>query len=291
MYYKPSGKISLPSIIICILAVLVATPVLALIYTYAVWYIPFVYINFFITLGAGFALFMLITILTNKFKSRSKIFDITISIIAAALLIYTNWAVWVDLVLNSGETYGIENHIGITVSDSSMSRVFSLMLNPNELLQYATIINEYGTWGIKGGTVSGIFLLIIWIIEAGILFGFAPFLVLFKESEPFCETGNEWAEKKEVNHTFKYIANEEEMKRNLENKKYESVLNLEIKEDAELNHAKMYIFYAKASALFYLSLKNFTGKLDKENKVSYSEKFIVENIEIPQEIGLKLLSR
>jgi hypothetical protein len=291
MYYKPSGKISVLSILICSLAVLLGTILIGIIYTYAVWYIPLIYINFLLTIGSGFALFILISFLTHRFKSRSKLFDMAISVIASVLLVYVNWVIWVDLVLNSGETYGIDNQIGITVSGSSISGVLELFLNPKEVLNYANIINGYGTWGIKGGTVSGTFLWIIWIIEAAILFGFTPFMTLFKEAEPFCEIENEWAEKKEVNHTFKFVANGDELKRDLENNKFEPVLNLEIKEDTGLDHMKMYIYYAKASALFYLSIKNFTGKLDKENKVSYSEKFIVENIEIPQEVGLKLLTK
>ncbi len=51
--YKPSGKYSPLSPIYLVLTCATVVPALAWLYAYAIWYCPFIYINFFITLGFG----------------------------------------------------------------------------------------------------------------------------------------------------------------------------------------------------------------------------------------------
>ena len=95
------------------------------------------------------------------------------AIIASLVAYYSQWVVWVDLVLNAGEVYG-NKQIGISVSNVQFEQLLYLATHPSDLIDLIMLINEEGTWGIKSMTVSGIFLSIIWLIEFGAImfFGF-----------------------------------------------------------------------------------------------------------------------
>ncbi len=57
-YYQPSGKFSLKSIVLFFVLSVTLFPLWGGLYAYAIWYIPFIYINFIITgifaFGIGF---------------------------------------------------------------------------------------------------------------------------------------------------------------------------------------------------------------------------------------------
>ncbi|MBK7885415.1 MAG: hypothetical protein IPJ81_17725 [Chitinophagaceae bacterium] len=60
-YYKPSGRFSPISIVFLIIICSIAIPILGFLYSYAIWYIPFIYINFIITGLLGYATALLIS--------------------------------------------------------------------------------------------------------------------------------------------------------------------------------------------------------------------------------------
>ena len=79
------------------------------------------------------------------------------------MALYFHWAVWTDLVINAGESYG-NSRIGVSVSNIKIVQVFSLIIQPETLFDLINEINFYGTWGVRSNTVNGTFLLTIWII-------------------------------------------------------------------------------------------------------------------------------
>jgi hypothetical protein len=54
LYYKPSGKIPVKGIFISLITASVITVILSIIYIALQWFIPFIYLNFFIAAGLGF---------------------------------------------------------------------------------------------------------------------------------------------------------------------------------------------------------------------------------------------
>jgi len=165
IYYKPSGKFAISSLLYFFILSIIAFPILGLIYAYCIWYIPFFYINFLIAAGFGFIVGLLVnTIVIGKGKVRNTPLALLFGLLSGFIALYFHWAVWVDLVINAGESYG-NSRIGVTVSNIKILQVFELALQPNVLFEIIGEIHKTGTWGIKGSTVSGTPLTIIWIIE------------------------------------------------------------------------------------------------------------------------------
>lgn len=91
-YYKPSGKFSPISFVYLLLLCAIAMPILATIYAYLIWYIPFVYINFLITAGLGFAIGIAVWQIVIKLgKVRNYGLAILLALIAALAAYYFQW--------------------------------------------------------------------------------------------------------------------------------------------------------------------------------------------------------
>ena len=145
-YYKPSGKISPLAFVILLLVCAVIMPILGVIYAYATWYIPIVYINFLITIVFGISISFVIGHLLIKLgKIRNYRLSVLFAIIASLVAYYSQWVVWVDLVLNSGEVYGNEQ-IGLSVSNIQFEQLLYLATHPSDLIDLILLINKEGTF-------------------------------------------------------------------------------------------------------------------------------------------------
>ena len=113
-FYEPSNKFSYASFGYFLLACLTIIPILALIYSYAIWYIPIPYINFFITAGFGFGIGLVVQYLAVKLgKVRNSKVAALFGFLGALVGLYISWAVWVDLAINVGESYGTEEILSL----------------------------------------------------------------------------------------------------------------------------------------------------------------------------------
>ncbi|RZK26574.1 MAG: hypothetical protein EOO63_14520 [Hymenobacter sp.] len=70
-YYQPSNKMPLAGTLALLAGGVAAALVLALVYIYAVWYIPFIYINFILCLGFGLLLGAALAALARLGKLRN----------------------------------------------------------------------------------------------------------------------------------------------------------------------------------------------------------------------------
>ncbi|MEO1654880.1 MAG: hypothetical protein AAFU64_15135, partial [Bacteroidota bacterium] len=196
-YYKASGRFSPLAFVYFLLLSLIAFPLLGLLYAYAIWYIPIIYVNFLLTLGFGFGVGILMSLFVVRMgKVRNTLLGLLFGLLGGLFALYFHWAVWLDLVVNAGESYGTDS-IGITVSNVQFAQVFILAFNPGVLFDLMAQVNEVGTWGIRGGNVSGIILSIIWSIEALVIVGIATYLPYVSAQNPFSETSNAWMDSEE----------------------------------------------------------------------------------------------
>lgn len=283
MYFKPSGKIDLVATPIATLVAVASTFVLAFVYTYAIWYIPLIYLNFLITIFTGVAMIFMINKVCYYSKSRNTTFNTALTVICGILFCYFNWGVWLDLVMNSTDSYNLGNTIGVTVSMSS-GHVFSLLAHPEVMFDYAKLINSVGTWGFKSIPVTGWFLTIIWVVEALILIGLPTISILGTKIEPFCETHNEWSEKDELKFKFQLTENPEQLKSALENANYDDLFALKLASDGVLDFTKILLYRLNRAQEYFISISNEIGKLDKEGKVSHTSYEIVTHIKITKEV-------
>lgn len=277
-YYVPSGKFSPTSFIYFLLLSFIAFPILGLLYAYCIWYIPFIYINFLIAAGVGFVAGLLTnTIVIGKGKVRNVLIAAIFGVLAGFITLYFHWAVWVDLVINAGESYG-NSRIGVTVSNVKIFQVFSLVLHPDVLFELIGEINEFGTWGIKGSTVSGGFLTAIWIIELVIIVGISTLMSFIKAQQPFCERSNSWFEEIDLG-TFDYIENTTEVIAQLERKNSELIENIHPNLTPGIDHS-IFTLYTSTFDESYLTIENKKAKTEKDGKISFDGDEFVEYISI-----------
>ncbi len=281
-YYTPSGKFNPLAFLYFIVVALIVLPILGLAYAYAIWYIPFIYINFIIAGAFGFLIALAVSYGVVKFgKVRNIPLTIGLSFLAGIIALYFHWAVWVDLVINAGESYG-SSRIGITVSNIKLLQTFNLALQPDILFSLISEINEYGTWGIRTATVSGTFLTIIWIIEALIILAISTFIPIGYASAPFCELDNEWFKEKELP-AFGYIVNPKELVKDLESSNPESFKELMLSENLEKDHS-IFSLYSSNHQENYLSIINKKATTNKKGELEFKDDNVVEYVYLNSEL-------
>lgn len=287
-YYKPSGKFSILSFLYFTVLSLLVLPLLGLAYAYCIWYIPFIYINFIIAAVFGFIVGVLInTFVIKKGKVRNKLLAVLFGFFGGLIALYFHWSVWVDLVINAGESYG-NSRIGITVSNISFLQVFTLATEPATLFNLISEIGEVGTWGIRRATVSGTFLYVIWLIETIIIIGAAS-LSISKHRDPFCEHDNTWFEKQELK-PFNFIENTEEMITDLGTSNLEKLDSLSFVENIEEVSHSIFTLYSSSHNENFLSIENKIAKTNKKGEIEFDSEFIVENIFVNKLLKEKLLA-
>lgn len=157
-HYKSPSTISPLGIVLGGLAVLAGGLILAPIYSYAIVYIPFVYINLILTGLFGLCAGLMIAGGLRVGHTHNKAVSYGLVGIGLLFAYWMHWAWWF-----SGLAFS---------ADFEDFSVISMLL-PGNLIESVGSVYEVGTWGIgsSGDAVSGIFLGIIWLSEALLFFG------------------------------------------------------------------------------------------------------------------------
>lgn len=289
-YYKPSGRFSLIFILYFLLVSITAFPILGLIYAYCIWYIPFVYINFFITMGFGFLVgFIIAVFVIKKGKVRNPLLGLFIGLLGAFLALYIHWAIWIDLVINAGKSYG-SNRIGVTVSNIQFLQVFSLIFQPDVVFKYIIQVNEYGTWGIRGATVSGAFLWLIWAIELVIVVAISGFVTYLDAKKPFSESTNSWYDEI-ILPAFGFIENKQQIIADILTGNSDNLELLSKDVDSKKDNHSIFTLYKSKSGTSYLSIENKTSKLDNKDNITFDTDQVVEYIAVNAQLSKILLDK
>ena len=275
-YYQKSGKTSPMAYVYALLIALIAAPILAAIYTLAIWHIPFIYINFLLAGGFGFLLGVLIKMFViNKGKVRSGAIAFGLSIFVGLAALYIHWAMWSDIVLNVSSTGSGMFNIGET---------FSMMSQPAGLFSFIGEINNVGTWGFGDTAVSGTLLTVVWVIEAILIAGVAAVIPLGDTDEPFCEINQEWFDSKTLA-PFAPFTVPAELKTSLENNDMTQLNELVGQADAEKSSFSKLTLYANATNENYLTISNMVSKVDDDGKYSHEEEVLIKNLKITEEVS------
>lgn len=178
-YYSHSGKIPLVGLITLPAVGTITAAVLGVIYSYAIVYIPFVYLNFFITVGFGLIVGGVVALCAKGTKVRNQSFTLITTFAVMALGYYVAWGA--DVLARFG-------------MDALPSPIVAWY--PKVLTSYIAVFYEEGFWSLKGDmNVSGVFLASVWLIEAGVMAfsAWAAASSLLREST-YCETCDEWSQ-------------------------------------------------------------------------------------------------
>ena len=179
-FYRHSGKFGVHGPLLAILAALIVGYPLGIVYAYLVKWIPFIYLNFFITVGYGLA-FGFMTVPLLKFaKVRSGIIALLTGLIVGLCAWYFNW---------NGFLHAMAKEPPALISAAQLSR----------LMKY---LYENGSWGIgfsSNSPVTGIVLAIVWVVEAGVIIGASTLLAFAAVANtPFSERDNCWLDEEKT---------------------------------------------------------------------------------------------
>lgn len=180
-HYQHSGKAPLGGVSLTLAGGLVAGVILGAIYGFLIYWIPFVYINVFVTLGFGVALATAVGSLGKIGKIRNNSVVTVLALIVSLVAYYVHWVVWVG---------------GMTETQ---------VVAPDQLWAFVATINALGPWSIFGWTPSGVSLWGIWGIEALLIVGLGAISARGLIDLPYCEATRQWTTETTLPEHFKPI--------------------------------------------------------------------------------------
>ncbi|MDG1333102.1 MAG: hypothetical protein P8P74_12285 [Crocinitomicaceae bacterium] len=287
-YYTPSGKFSPLSFILFAVLALVVFPVLGGLYTYAIWYIPLIYINFLITGAFAILLGILIKFFVIRFgKVRNTKLGIAFGVIGGTLAIYAHWVVWADLMINSEEVIG-NGRMGVLSSSTNFEELLIIAQNPKLLFELMSEVSSFGTWSIFGFMVSGVLLWIIWIIEAIVIYIGAIIIGIPDTKVPFCEKSNAWFKETELT-PMSFIFSKPDLVNELELGQTKILSTLTLHDVVRDNTSySQFTIYSSDHDENYLTVVNKKKMIDSKGEVNYEDDEVIEYIEISSQT-LKIL--
>lgn len=263
-YYSHSGRAPFGGLLLGLVLGLVASPVLALIYSYVTLYLPFIYINFLISLGFGIGVGLPVGFGLKTGKVRNTPVALLLGGTVSLWAFYFVWAIWVFALLQRAGS----GDVGL----------LDVIFNPLGLGSVILKINETGAWTLFSFPVSGIMLWAVWAIEALIILILPLIMAWVFVSDPYCETCNRWTEEEKAVREFKCVVPPEELKEIVRRKDYGILLG-------HPRRAGDLIFYRadvhkckSCNVLHVLKIEEVTLKIDENGKSSESKSAVVENL-------------
>ncbi|WP_055666088.1 hypothetical protein [Desnuesiella massiliensis] len=256
-YYKESGKIPPFAPLIIILIGILAVPILSFIYSYATFYIPFIYANLFIAIAFGILIGIVVSFAGKLGKVRNKALLIIFALLFAILAEYFAWVAWIY----------------------AYSKQTAFIWHPLDVLEVMKLILPEGTWSIgrSHAPVRGTFLALVWIIEAIIIL--VSSIIFPSMTSVFCEECNCWIKDEKTLSHLEPIENVEEFKNQLEQRQYSALLNLQKVDEGSAVYTEVdFGICDKCKNLSYMTVKTITVKKDSKGKEKKSEEDIVEKL-------------
>jgi hypothetical protein len=179
-FYRHSGKFNPLWPVLAVLAALLVSIPLGLLYAYLIKWIPFIYLNFFITLGYGFVFGMMTMLLLKIGKVRNSTVALLCGTMAGMLAWYFSW----------------NGHVHTLVENAPW------LLTPHQVWIAVKILYANGSWAIglfSHDPLTGIPLAIVWLLEGAVIVGLSAFITYGSVGNtPFCEQHNCWLDEDKV---------------------------------------------------------------------------------------------
>ena len=183
--YRHSGKFGLPGWLGATALAAAATLPLGFVYAYLIKWIPFVYANALLTAGYGLACGYLVGRLLKRAHVRNAKIALLSGLLVGVVALYANW----------------NGHVHALISGApwvcSLEGIWAIM----------QLLYEQGSWGLRhGGNVTGVFLAIVWAVEAGcILFFSVTMPGQFISGMPYCEKTRRWLDQSQSYDTLEAL--------------------------------------------------------------------------------------
>lgn len=257
-YYQSSGRFTPHGITFALLIGGGVAALLAALYALVDFYNPFIYVNFLGALFLGAVSGFAAKAGCQVGKIRNRTIQTLVVTGVGLLALYMSWTVYI-FILTGYETF---------------------VYDPVNLAIVIEKVGEIGVWGLRSSNkVKGWPLYGVWVIEAGIIFGFTVYTGL-SEPTPFCEACDSWPE--EVDDALAFRALDiEKVREELEGGRPEALNSFARPDDEDggaLHKLKLYVCQQCEAGPHYLSALKLNISVDKEGEVSVDEDMAIENL-------------
>jgi hypothetical protein len=170
-FYRHSGKFSPHGLALALIVPIAVGFPLGYVYACLIKWIPFIYLNVFITAGYGGVVGFLAGWMLKLGKVRNNALAALCGLLAGISGLYLGW----------------NGHIHTCFEDAPL---FCL---PAEILKGMKHLYEHGSWTLKGETITGVVLGIVWGVEALMIIGLSALMsYVMISGTPFCERTGCW---------------------------------------------------------------------------------------------------
>ncbi|MBC8085293.1 MAG: hypothetical protein H7Z21_19010 [Hymenobacter sp.] len=279
-YYQPSNRFSVGGLLLLLAGGGLTAALLAVAYVYAVWYIPFIYVNFLLTVGFGLILGMVLSGLVKAGKLRNPGLAGILALVVGLVASYLQWAVYLMLMYHTTNVESFGRRLSVAHTSFSAETLLALLAQPGTMLATMGAIAESGSWSLFGVTPSGVFLYVIWLVEALIIVGATVILARVQADRPFSELAGEWAEEETLPTPVAYLDDPAAAKATLEAGDF-SVLAPRPADAPGHLFARLKLHCAPHdSECAFLSLENVKVETDDKGKTSETTTAVVEQLRV-----------
>jgi hypothetical protein len=189
--YRHSGKFGMHGPLLTLAIAAVAAFPLGFAYAYIVRWIPFVYVHVFATAGYGFVMGLAAGYGLRLGKVRNTTVALLTGLVVGIIALYFAWSA----------------HINATFHGAPV------LATPDQVLGAMKRLYEEGSWAMRGGgSLTGIPLAIVWVVEALIIMGMTvgtAFVMI--SNTPFCELNQCWLDKEKKIDTLESFTDAEQV--------------------------------------------------------------------------------
>ncbi|MCC5829153.1 MAG: hypothetical protein JJU36_06865 [Phycisphaeraceae bacterium] len=272
-YYRLSGRLTSRSLPVGLGGTLVASVLLGLVYGLVVYWVPFIYVLFLATAGAGFAVGGIAYNLAIWSHTRNGLLVLAASVLGAVTAYVASFFSWVFVLADYD--WGV--------------------LAPASMIRAIHWIIENGTWTLGSGgsaNVSGLPLLLIWLGEFAIMLGVAVYIGWKQFGEAlYCEETGDWIKNIELVGPFMGIEDPDDVQRKVEANDFswiEQLRPFEVEEDEESvklprSFKSSEMVLAGSEATYLVTLRNVTNIVDKQGAVTRRVRPILRNLTVDRE--------
>ncbi len=264
-FYQYSQKFSLISLVLILLVSAVFAVILGALYGLAIFYIPFIYLNFILTLLFGFALGGLIGTFGRLFHIRNPSLIWVIGFVIGVLAYYVAWVMWLHY---------FKEQIAWTYV-------------PMDVWRLVEDVARNGAWTFKSFTPTGLVLYSLWGIESLtiiLLSAITAYGVI--KSAPYCERCCCWLDG-HLSYSPLTVMNNQILERLLVEEDLSSLNELTPVEASEPHYSEIDVSYcSQCENEYYLSFKDIIMTTDKDGNQEAKETVLIDNfILIPEDFN------
>ncbi len=197
--YKPSGRVGPVTLLLTLGGILIAI-ILAYFYQLLLDWIPLIYINFLLTLGAGFALGMIGSFVVYTGHCRNQLVGGLVGVLLATSFIGAKFWFQYRSILNQSTDIVIAEN-GIPADQwAEVRKVLATDLTFSKHIEFRVEQGwQLGRAGGGGGApMAGAFVYLVWLVEAGVLLFPGVSMSVRAASQPYSEPKNAWADEEEI---------------------------------------------------------------------------------------------